>query len=263
MKIFNEENGVKKVYVQVNDISVIQEYEEDMPLYVYDIVLNHEETTIDKNYGMGFLEFSRPEEIEYFANCDWILDYKQYRDYSIEQLEEEKEKIQFEIDDLRTAFIGLKPEEKRSKGKEVSRVYVLTYKKNYIDQLIAFKKGKLDMKLPLAPDGDAFCFTGDRTFPYEFRPAIDHSKIVVYRKDGQNLAEDEVIPPEFIRKGMAVIMAHRHGFYDEDDYEVVNYMSPNRLYYVIEFKKKKKALESLKEEKGIMRLVHKLIGRKN
>ncbi len=88
MKIFNEENGVKKVYVQVNDISVIQEYEEDMPLYVYDIVLNHEETTIDKNYGMGFLEFSRPEEIEYFANCDWILDYKQYRDYSIEQLEE-------------------------------------------------------------------------------------------------------------------------------------------------------------------------------
>ena len=263
MKIFNEENGVKKVYVQVNDLSIIQEYEDDMPLYIFDIVINQENTTIDKNFGMGFLEFSRPEELDYFANCDWIIDYKKYRDYSIEQLEEEKKKIDQETDALRATFAGIKREERTSKEKELSRVYVLTYKKNYIDQLIAYKKGNLDIEFPLVPDSDAFCLTRDRSFPYEFRPSIDHSKILVYRKDGQTIAEDEEVPSDFIKKGISLMLAHRHGFYEESDYEVVNYMAPNRMYYVIDFRKKKKELENKKEEKGVMRLVHKLIGRKN
>ena len=57
MKIFNEENGVKKVYVQVNDLSTIQEFDEDVPLYMYDGVYDNEDATIDKNHGMSFLSF--------------------------------------------------------------------------------------------------------------------------------------------------------------------------------------------------------------
>ena len=128
MKIFNEENGVKKVYVQVNDLSTIQEFDEDVPLYMYDVVYGNEDATIDKNHGMSFLSFERPEEVEYFKNCDWIFDYKQYRDFSVSQLQDEKEKIQTEIDGIFDSLAGLSIEERKAKKQELARIYLLTYK---------------------------------------------------------------------------------------------------------------------------------------
>ena len=75
--------------------------------------------------------------------------------------------------------------------------------------------------------------------------------------------KNEEIPEDFINKGMSIIMAFRRSIYKEEDFETTSYRSGDNIYYVIEFVKKKKKLEEEKEEKGIMRLVHKLINKKN
>ena len=262
MKIFNTENGVKKVYVQINDIFTVQELDDDVPLYVYDAALNNEDASIDKHYGMGFVEFTRPVELEFFTNNDWIIDYKKFKYSTIKQLEEFKVSVQKEIDEIYNSVYKLSMEERKSKQKEISRIYLLNYEKGYIDQLIAYKKGKLNIELPLVPDSDSFSFSGDREFPYELKPALDANKVLVYRKDGKPLEDDEHIPEEFIKKGMTIIMAFRRSIYKEDDYSVTSYRSVDKEYFVIEFVKKKE-LEDKKEEKGIMKLVHKFVNKKN
>ena len=258
MKIFNEENGVKKVYVQVNDLSTIQEFDEDVPLYMYDVVYGNEDATIDKNHGMSFLSFERPEEVEYFKNCDWIFDYKQYRDFSVSQLQDEKEKIQTEIDGIFDSLAGLSIEERKAKKQELARIYLLTYKKGYFDYFINYKKGFTDINFPDVVDGDSFVLTGGKDFPYELKTSIDPNKVYIYRKDGQYLVEGEPIPENFIVKGESIVMTHKHSLFNEGEYEIVRYFGGDGKTLVIEFRSKKKEQDKKQEEKGIMKLVHKL-----
>lgn len=264
MKIINTENGTKKAYVQINDIFTFQEFDEGVPLYVYDAVINNEDVSVDRAHGMNFLTFSKPEEVEFFERTDWIIDYKRFKYASIKQIEEEKARLQAESDAIFDEVSKLSMEERKSKKKEITRIYLINYMKKYLDTLIEFKKGKIKINFPLAPDSDSFAFSRDRTFPYELKPSIDSDKVLVYRKDGQPLGDNEEIPLDFIDKGMAIIMAFRRSVYKEEDFETTSYRSSDNMYYIIEFvNKKKKALEEKKEEKGIMRLVHKLMNKKN
>ena len=263
MKIINTENGVKKAYVQINDIFTFQEFDEGVPLYVYDAVINNEASSVDRNHGMNFLEFNKPEEVAFFERTDWIIDFKKFKYASIKQIQEEKDRLQAESDEIYNTVVKLSMEERKNKKQEITRIYLINYMRRYLDTLIDYKKGKMNINIPLAPDSDSFAFSKDRSFPYELKPAIDADKVLVYRKDGQPLGENEEIPEDFINKGMSIIMAFRRSIYKEEDFETTSYRSGDNIYYVIEFVKKKKKLEEAKEEKGIMRLVHKLINKKN
>ena len=260
MKIFNEENGVKKVYVQINDIYTIQEFSEEVPSYVYETVMDFGDAGVDKNFGMCFREYSKPNEVKFFESCDWILDYKKYRNYSIERLESEMGLCDMETDNIHRSIDGLTTEERKQRQEDIQRIYLLNYKRNYIASLIEYKKGNLDMRLPLIPDSDASYITRDSSFPYEFRPCIDGKRLLICKRDGEYFGEDEKVPEDFIKMALSIIMVGRRKYFKDEDYDVVNYISGK--YYVIEFVKKEKKLEET-PEKGIMKLVHKIFPKKN
>jgi hypothetical protein len=81
MKIFNNENGLRKVYVQMNDIMRLNQTDETIPTSIYEKFFTGI-FIVDESNRMDFVEFSQPEEIEFFESMDWIVDYKQIRDLS-------------------------------------------------------------------------------------------------------------------------------------------------------------------------------------
>ena len=78
MKIFNVENGVKKVYVQMNDIMMLTHSDISIPASIIEKVFSDVVIVNDSN-RMNFVEFTQPNEVEYFDYLDWIIDYKQSR----------------------------------------------------------------------------------------------------------------------------------------------------------------------------------------
>lgn len=258
MKIFNEENGIKKVYVQVNDLYTIHLYDEDVPLCIYDIVVNSSDIVIDRNYGLGFLEFSKPEEIKFFENNDWIFDYKKYRNLTVEGIQEEQKRISIECDNLRNSINTATYEERRANEASISKIYLDSYKRLSMDTLIEYKKGMLKIPFPNVPDSDGISFSVNGTFPYELRTSLDPNKVLIYRKDGKPLEENEQVPNDFIQMGMDIILAARPDI--DEGYEMTSSLDSDNKYLVIEFKKKVLKKDN---DKGIRRLVKKIFNKKN
>ena len=85
MKIFNKENGVEKVYVQIDDILTLYKTEQYMPISIFDKVFSSE-LTINENNRYDFIEFYDKDEIEFFKAIDWIVDSKKLNKKSIDEL---------------------------------------------------------------------------------------------------------------------------------------------------------------------------------
>ncbi len=74
MKIFNKENGLEKVYVQYSDLLLLYNLNTIIPDTIYDKVYS-DNFKVDDSNRFDFVEFNRKEEIDFFKNIDWILDY--------------------------------------------------------------------------------------------------------------------------------------------------------------------------------------------
>ena len=77
MKIFNVENGIKKVYVQMNDIAMLIHSDLPVPASIYEKIYSGTVITDDSN-RMDFVEFNQPSDIKFFESLDWIVDYKSF-----------------------------------------------------------------------------------------------------------------------------------------------------------------------------------------
>ena len=79
MKIFNIENGHEKVYVQREDIAMLNKVDVPYPGVIYTRILDHGVMVVDNSNKDEFIGFTEPDVIEFFKSQDWIIDYKQYR----------------------------------------------------------------------------------------------------------------------------------------------------------------------------------------
>ena len=84
MKII--ENG--KIYVQKNDIALLNETDLAIPASIYVKVYGAGIVIIDNSNRFEFVEFTEKEEIEFFKSLDWIVDYNQVKNLSEEEIKE-------------------------------------------------------------------------------------------------------------------------------------------------------------------------------
>jgi len=92
MKIFNVENGVKKVYVQLNDIMMMMHFGSAIPSEVME---KHfmEMFIVDDSNRYEFSEFTDPHTVEFFEQCDWIVDFKEYKDLTEDEIKAKGQEI--------------------------------------------------------------------------------------------------------------------------------------------------------------------------
>ena len=276
MKIFNVENGIKKVYVQMNDIAMLIHSDLPVPASIYEKIYADTVITDDSN-RMDFVEFNQPSDIKFFESLDWIVDYKAIRVLSEEEINYKEQEIAKEINEIVNIYNSMSEEEKINNQSLVQDYDFLNYKLVYLNEILLVKKGQSFMPFPVVPDSDGFSLSSDGEFQYEIRESLDPNKIVLFRKDDEILSRSEQIPLAFYQMGISLMaMEQSKRNILATDFETSNYLTDDNKYFVIQctFNNTNKVEEELvqeenvqsednkqQEEKGIKKLLRRIFGK--
>ncbi len=235
MKIFNEEKGIKKVYVQLNDIARLMDFGEAIPVsimkrFFYNIFIVND----DNRYK--FEEFTEPHEIDFFKELDWIVNYKKYRDMSEKEIMDQGYALGDEMNQVAK-------EHNDSVGKLTDEELValelkheaLEHKMLSIRDILWIKQGHLSVPIPEVPDVDGFSLTGDNDeFPYVARQGLNPVQFLISRKDGKDLNLSEVIPMGFLQSAQALSITentNKNEFFG--DFESTNKLSEDKKSLIV------------------------------
>ena len=266
MKIFNVENGVNKVYVQMNDMMMLAHSDISIPTSIFEKVFS-DVVVVNNSNRMDFVEFTQPNEVEFFESLDWIVDYKQIRYLSEEEIKEKVQEIANEMNEIANRFNSMTDEEKRDNQSLIQRHELLDYKMKYLAEILWVKQGRKQMPFPVVPDSDGFSFAGDDNCEYEIRASLDPNKILLFRKDGKKLSNDDRKPLVFLQTGMSIaIMERNKNNAFAGDYEMSYHLTEDKQYLVAKFTVESydnspEEKEEVKEKKGIKRLVERIFNK--
>ena len=234
MKVFNEENGKEKVYVQLNDIMVLTNTNKPIPASIIDKVFGREMLIVDDDNRDDFIEFEDPKEIEFFRSIDWIIDYKKYRNLSEEELKLLiKENIK-EANEIATKYNSLSHEEKERNINLYERYNTLSLQNEDINKVYLMKAGKYQPIFPVVPDSNGFSLgCDDPNLPYKFSASLDPNKYLLYRTDEKEIHENDEIPGNFIQNGIMLAFMERKDIPQNGECEVSIDSIKDNKYVVI------------------------------
>ncbi len=267
MKIFNVENGTKKVYVQMNDIMMLIHSDISLPTTIIKKVFN-DIVIVDDSNRMDFIEFTQLNEVEYFESLDWIVDYKQIRYLSDEEIIKIGQSISNEMNEIANRFNSMTEDEIINNQSLVQRHKLLDYKIKSLAEILWVKQGHIQIPFPVVNDSDGFSFVGDDKCEYKIGASLDPNKILLFRKDGKKLSIDDKIPQGFIQMGMSIAMMERNkNNMFSKEYEMSNSLSEDSMYFITEFKLKsydnnQEEQEEVREDKGIKKLLKRFFNKK-
>ncbi len=146
MKIFLN----NKVYVQKCDFMFffkhLQGY--SLPESVSDKVFG-DVFIISDDTKNDFIEFDTDEEIEFFRNCDWIINYNEFENATPEDIMEYAEKIYVERDRVSELFNGKIVFFNQSDYcKKLNEYEIMGFQIYTLNKLAQLKKGNISFELP-------------------------------------------------------------------------------------------------------------------
>ena len=145
-----------KVYVQKNDLAYFMRGSEgiSIPSSIIDKVFSQVFIVTDEN-RYEFVEFSSPEEIEFFKKCDWMVDYNLFDDMTEEEIVEYGCQINAERNKIATSFNELSEGEREKQYMQVStKIELLEFKMWSVRDILWHKQGHLKFQLPIGTDMD-------------------------------------------------------------------------------------------------------------
>lgn len=232
MKIFNKENGVEKVYVQKNDLVMILHSEDKLPASICDNIFADGIFVVDGDNGNEFIEFSDKDSLKFFRSLDYVVDFKELSKLSKEELEEKFKEVAKERYENAKEYEKL-AEKGDLRGALVAKENHLAHKMGDIQALYFNKIGENNIDFPVVPDSDGFSFVGDENFEYIIKSGLNPRQILLYRKDGKELQDDESIPLDFVNTGMAIaIMEKSIENVFVGDYSTERKLSEDRKYLI-------------------------------
>ena len=254
MKIFNIENGIKKVYVQNNDLIMLNESNISIPCSIYKII--NDIRILDDINRFDFIEFSNLNEIEFFEKLDWILDYKKFRNLKEEEILAIGRKIQTNMNNMASNFNNMSIEEKRNNYYLIKRIELLDYKLKSLVDVLLMIQGKKIINFPLVHDYDNFIFTNDK---YKITSSLDPNKLLLFKINGEKILNYDEIPNSFIQSAISTILINNKKDTILGDYLINRSISEDNKYLIIEFKINRNIIK--KEDKGIKSLIKRIFNR--
>ena len=152
MKIFVN----NKVYVQKNDLAYLMRGAEgiSIPSSIINKVFGKVFIVTDEN-RYEFVEFSSPEEIDFFKKCDWMVDYNLFDGMTENQIVEYGYQINAERNKIATSFNELSEGEREKQYIQVStKIELLEFKMWSVRDILWHKQGHLKFLLPNETDID-------------------------------------------------------------------------------------------------------------
>lgn len=194
MKIHNIEDGTKKIYVQRKDIKKLLDFERTIPMSIVNKYFSDICSFDLKENDNEFVIFTEQFEIEYFENLDWIIDYREFKDFSDKEL--------LEIESLlvnEQKAIAKNHNETPIYDNSIRERLLLKHKSYYykiasLREIIKIKQGELPIPFPEVPDYKGFIINKDGKFIAQ--QGLNPLQFFIYKKDGSTLVK-ETITEEF------------------------------------------------------------------
>lgn len=140
MKIITE----GRAYVQNNDIINLSKTDERIPASIISSIFYE----IDDTNRYEFVCFENPADIEFFSNLEWLIDYNEIKDLSESEICSLWKK---NVEDHKKCSSKYEEMDDETKKKCVGLVFLckkLQFKVEGLEDMLYFKKGKIDINLP-------------------------------------------------------------------------------------------------------------------
>jgi len=143
MKVFK--NG--KVYVQNEDLILILRSGELMPTSVLEKFYGNGPVIIVQDNMEDYVEFEETDQVEFFKRLDWIVDYDEVKNLSLEELEKLYDATKDEMVKIRNKYSDLSQNDDCYE-KDSIRFELLGNKLYSLSKIQYFKARKLELALP-------------------------------------------------------------------------------------------------------------------
>ena len=192
MKIFNKENGKEKVYVQMEDIMLLMHYDLNagIPASIFDKLFRNGYVFVDDRNRFEFVSFEDKNEIDFFRSIDWIVDYKEYRTRSFDEMVQAGEDIRNEMAQIANRYNAMDEIDRKNNQGLRTKFELLEEKFKFLPQIVFINQGHVTMPFPNVIDSDGFDCGSNEEF--EIKSSIDPNKIIITRKDGQNINKGSI-----------------------------------------------------------------------
>lgn len=139
MKIFHTENGKEVVYVQIQDIVELNQSDMTIPASIYLNAFNGIEFVYDSN-RFNFVRLDEEQEVKFFRELDFVIDYDKYKDLSDEQLEEEWKKLANKSNEIAKKWNYMSDDEREKNSNFVQVSQTMPKKKSFFEKISFWRK---------------------------------------------------------------------------------------------------------------------------
>ena len=136
------------VYIQNKDIIYLSRINVPVPSSLFNQIYNDDIVIIDDLNGNGFVKLDKDSEIQFFKSLDWIVDYQNVKDLNIDDFKKLKQKIINEKNQIANQYNSMSDKERKENINIVNRFDLLEYKLQSLKEILNYKLGQLDIKMP-------------------------------------------------------------------------------------------------------------------
>ena len=137
------------IYVLRKDIEFLNQIELVVPASIYLKRYECDGLLPEDNDAYKFVKFKSSREIDYISKLDWLIDYDEVKNLTEEEIKKVGCQIGYQQNELIEKYNAMSEEEQKRNLDMVKQIKILYYKLCMLRDILWFKKGALDIKLPL------------------------------------------------------------------------------------------------------------------
>ena len=150
MKVITDNEAL----VQLNDLLFLQSSDLAIPSSIILKVFRSGITVIDDTNRYDFVRFTEAEDIEYFRQLDWMIDYGKVKNMSEEELENLLSIMLDKMDFLDKAEQSIPVNQSQKRHELLQAFSLLVFKFCSLRDILWYKQGHISLNLPeIEPSG--------------------------------------------------------------------------------------------------------------
>lgn len=210
MKILNVEDKKLVAYIQRKDLKSLIRFVDYLPRKFYKFAKELGLSDLDETKDEEFVRTTDKKFIKIILAADWIQDYRELRDLSIEELQQASEELAMKIQDMGTYFNSLSYQEQRQNPFLPEQYAKANHKLKDLNAYLWTRQGTYStpIEIPLALDSKAGIVSSNGDL--RFGKSLDNEKILIGKKNGSKFLGGYHINPIEINMGLMVFMAEEN-----------------------------------------------------
>ena len=148
MKVVKKEGNKETVYIQINDIAFLNSTNEPIPASIFLKAFGQGATIINDDNRFDYLKFSKPKEVKYLKSLDFIVNYNEYNNLSLEDIENAEIKIANKMNEIADKYNAMDAKGRIKNSELLSEHQKLQFLLDSLEMLYMQKKNGENLPLP-------------------------------------------------------------------------------------------------------------------